>query len=71
MRVMKRSCTVCDNTGWVCESHPTRPYAMFSERADVCHCGGAGMPCLACNDGDPPELPPDFTVTIDDKGSRH
>jgi hypothetical protein len=29
------------------------------------------MPCLACNDGDPPELPPDFTVTIDDKGSRH
>jgi hypothetical protein len=44
---------------------------MFSERADACHCGGAGMPCEACNTGDPPELPPDFTVTFDDKDSRH
>ena len=31
-----------------------------------CECG-AGMPCLICNTEDPPELPPDFTITIDEK----
>ena len=68
---MKQPCTVCDNTGWVCENHADRPFEMFSRREDACDCGGAGMPCLACNAGEPPELPPDFVVTIDNTGSRH
>jgi hypothetical protein len=68
---VKQPCPVCNNTGWVCENYPDRPYELFSERADARHCGGAGMPCLACNTGDPPDLPPDFKVTIDDKGPRN
>jgi hypothetical protein len=68
---VKQLCAVCDNTGWVCEDHPDRPYEMFSGRADACRCGGAGMPCPECNSGERPALPPGFKVSIDDKGPRH
>jgi hypothetical protein len=35
-------CSNCHRTGWVCETHPKRPFKMFSKRADACECGGAG-----------------------------
>lgn len=38
-------CRVCDNTGWVCENHPDRPWDTLRE--DSCTCG-AGMPCRVC-----------------------
>jgi len=42
-------CAWCDNTGWVCEDHPNRPWLGISSRADACHCGGAGVPCERWN----------------------
>jgi len=55
-------CLVCDNTRWVCEEHPDRPWEV-SPRA--CGCGGAGMPCPMCNRADAdtiPALPDGFEV---------
>jgi hypothetical protein len=65
---------VCDNTGWVCENHPDRPFKMFSKRFDACDCG-AGAPCERCNPYDT-DHPPDMSrtgmrVTLDKKGPRH
>jgi hypothetical protein len=34
-------CLVWEGCGWVCESHPERPW----EGEHACTCGGAGMPC--------------------------
>ena len=45
-------CSNCDRTGWVCETHPNRPFKMFSKRADACECRGAGVPCPVCNTGE-------------------
>jgi hypothetical protein len=58
------TCTVCQDTLWVCESHPAMPWA----GASACGCGGAGMPCPACNvpaDGERPRLPAGFMTDID------
>jgi hypothetical protein len=68
-------CTICDDTGWVCEAHPDRPTGMFSKRFDACNCGGAGMPCPTCNPSDA-DQPPDMsrtgmTITVDNKGPRN
>jgi hypothetical protein len=55
-------CGACQDTGHVCESHPSRPWGGFccdgpAEPGEggvalcehgACHCGGAGMPCTAC-----------------------
>ena len=52
-------CTRCDNSRWVCENHPDKPW--LGEHA--CECGGAGAPCPVCNQSDedtPPELPEGF-----------
>ncbi|RZN31964.1 hypothetical protein CWO90_15290 [Bradyrhizobium sp. Leo121] len=52
-------CARCDNCRWVCENHPAKPW--LGEHA--CTCGGAGMPCPACNPSDektPPDLPEGF-----------
>jgi hypothetical protein len=50
-------CTVCDDTGWVCENHPDRPWdGGGSTRSDVCGCG-AGKPCPTCNMPAPGERP--------------
>jgi hypothetical protein len=47
---MKRlPCAFCDDKGWVCGMHPSRPAVMFSDRADACKCGGAPEPCIYCN----------------------
>lgn len=67
-------CDLCDNTGWVCENHPDRPWREFSERADACDCG-AGEPCAVCNRTDA-DTPPDMSRTgmktaFDKDGSRH
>src|SRR5712691_6019239 len=42
------ACLLCDNTGWVCEEHPDRPWRGTSQRADACDCVRVGMPC-ECN----------------------
>jgi hypothetical protein len=61
-------CAVCDNTGWVCESHIDRPWAGASSREDACECG-ARTPCLKCNSSDRDHLPrmPEGHRTIFDK----
>ena len=62
-------CANCDDTRWVCEAHPERPWG---DSLRICTCGGAGMPCPVCNTKEPPELPAGFHVAIDsDKGPRH
>jgi hypothetical protein len=53
------NCPQCDGQRWVCEIHPDQPW--IGDRA--CQCGGAGMPCPACNSSDGlivPEMPPGF-----------
>jgi hypothetical protein len=39
-------CPACGDTGWVCEDHADRPW---NDHPNACRCGGAGMPCLVCN----------------------
>jgi hypothetical protein len=54
-----RWCARCDNSRWVCENHPDKPWL----GDNACSCGGAGMPCPVCNHSDedtPPELPEGF-----------
>ena len=63
-------CIACDDTYWVCENHADKPWRKPSAGVEGCECGD-GMPCEVCNAGSAPELTPDFTVTIDDKGPRH
>jgi hypothetical protein len=64
-------CSNCDRTGWVCETHPNRPFKMFSQRPDACECKGTGVPCPVCNTGEPTYLPPEFKAMLDDTGPRH
>jgi hypothetical protein len=65
-------CPACGDTGWVCEDHADRPW---NDRPNACRCGGAGMPCLVCNqpkDGERPRMPKDFAAHIDrDKAPIH
>ena len=64
------ACSVCDNTGWVCEEHPDRPWRGTSQRADACDCVRVGMPC-ECNPcggiDEPPAISPIARVTLDTK----
>lgn len=47
------NCKRCDGTGWVCENHPSVPWAGLTKepmcRSGVEGCGGAGDPCPDCN----------------------
>jgi hypothetical protein len=55
--VTHRFCPACRDTGWVCEEHADRPWG---DHPNACTCGGAGMPCLLCNqpkDGERPQMP--------------
>jgi hypothetical protein len=57
------NCPLCDDCGWVCENHLSRPW----EGEHACPCGGAGMPCPYCNMSDelsPPLLPEGFDVDV-------
>ena len=62
-------CPACDGMRWVCEEHTDRPWGAHPR---ACQCGGAGMPCLVCNqpkDDERPSMPPDFVSQLDrDKG---
>jgi hypothetical protein len=62
--------SLCEDCGWVCETHPGRPW----EGDHACDCGGAGAPCPWCNlpdkDGTP-RLPDGFKTEFDDRGWRH
>lgn len=51
-------CTLCDDSRFVCENHPDRPF--FGDRA--CTCGGGGMACPECNVSEVtvPEMPEGF-----------
>ena len=68
------ACLVCDNTGWVWENHPDRPWRGNSQRVDACDCG-AGMPCELCNPSggidEAPKLSPIAYVRVDKNGPRH
>lgn len=53
-------CSNCDDTGWVCEAHPDKPWDGSPRK---CGCGQPGAPCRKCNvanEDNPPRLPPDF-----------
>lgn len=67
----KLTCIRCEDIGWVCENHPDLP----AESEHACPCGGAGMPCPACNAagdmGDIPRLPKGFKTMLDKRGWRH
>src|ERR1700730_298370 len=56
-------CSLCEDCGWVCESHPYRPW----EGEHACACGAAGAPCPRCNvpeeDG-APRLPEGFRTEV-------
>ena len=39
-------CTNCLDAGWVCESHPDKPWDKDLPSGCVCN---AGMPCPMCN----------------------
>ena len=60
------SCPACEDMGWVCEDHDDRPWGIHPR---ACQCGGAGMPCEACNPSggidEPPAISPIARVTYD------
>src|SRR5262249_33759713 len=63
--LFQMTCFQCEDCGWVCESHPERPW----EGSHACGCGGAGMPCPICNPSDegadPAELPGEQPIVFD------
>jgi hypothetical protein len=52
-------CGNCYSSGWVCESHPDKPWLVGKEEKQ--HCGGAGMPCAICNSCDENTPPRELT----------
>ncbi|MGC2779994.1 MAG: hypothetical protein WA418_30580 [Bradyrhizobium sp.] len=52
--MMLSFCLRCDGTGWVCESHPDRPW---EGSARACACGAPGEPCPVCNCADEETVP--------------
>jgi hypothetical protein len=59
---------------WIREFHVDKPWGEESTREDAYHCGGAGMPCPACNPSDrehEPKMPEGFRVIVDRAGSRN
>jgi hypothetical protein len=60
-------CSVCGGSLWVCEDHIDKPWGEESDREDACHCGGAGVPCPACNPSDqdnPPKMPKGYATLV-------
>jgi hypothetical protein len=63
-------CTLCQDNGWVCETHPGKPW----DGPRACPCGAAGAPCPSYNQYDhetPPRMPEGFLVEIDKDSTRH
>lgn len=51
---VRKECSNCHDSGWVCESHPNKPHEhYFIFLGFKFECGGAGMPCI-CNKSNPP-----------------
>src|SRR5262252_4756539 len=63
-------CQLCGGARWVCEDHTDKPWGDASDRPDACHCGGAGLPCPACNQipAREPDLSPGYRTIIDGDG---
>jgi len=62
-------CSVCEDSGWVCETHPDKPW----EGEHACRCDGAGMPCPKCNvpeKNEPPRPPAGLKTQFDKRGWR-
>jgi len=51
-----RLCKHCRDAGWVCETHPNKPWS----GTKGCNCGAAGMPCPTCAKDDEWDRPPDY-----------
>ncbi|SHG92841.1 hypothetical protein SAMN05443248_3110 [Bradyrhizobium erythrophlei] len=63
-------CTRCEDSAWVCEAHPDRPW----EGPNACPCGAPGAPCPDCNvtkEGEVPRMPEGFRIEVDKDGWRH
>jgi hypothetical protein len=61
-------CTLCEDCGWVCGSHPDRPW----QGEHACNCGAPGMPCAWCPaEGETPRIPEGFKTEFDKDGWRH
>jgi hypothetical protein len=63
------TCARCHDCGSVCENHP-RPW----DGPHGCDCGGAGMPCPACDmpeEGSAPRMPDGSKTDVDNEGWRH
>jgi hypothetical protein len=63
-------CTLCEDSGWVCEDHPDAPW----DGEHACICGAAGMHCPKCKPSDlshPPRPPAGTHIEFDKKGWRH
>jgi hypothetical protein len=52
-----RLCKSCQDTGWVCETHPTRAWS----GTRCCGCGAAGIPCPRCSSELAWDKPPDYS----------
>jgi hypothetical protein len=59
-------CTLCHDIGWVCETHPGKPW----NGPNACPCGAACPWCNQYDDETPPRMPEGFLVEIDKDGSR-
>jgi hypothetical protein len=59
---MTIKCAVCMDTFWVCENHPAKPW----DGPSACGCGGAGMPCPACNEHADITVPPTLLARADE-----
>lgn len=52
-----RRCKICQDTGWVCEAHPEKPWTGTRS----CGCGAPGMPCPRCSPEVAWDKPPDYS----------
>ena len=57
------ACTICSDSGWVCERHPDRPW----DGDEACRCGAPCPACNTANDGEAPRMPSGFTSQFEKK----
>jgi len=60
-------CNNCNNSGWVCEEHPNKPW----EQGKVTCCSGAGMPCEWCNNEEEPRDLAGMKIKLNKDGWRN
>ena len=59
-------CTLCEDSGWICEEHPGRPWG---DGPHACPCGAAGMPCPRCNQRAEGQAPATAAGEVQDQAS--